>query len=162
MESKKGLKSAIKMNFERVHAILGHSNEDTTQKTAAALNMQITRGSLKMCKPCAVAKARQMNVNNKSKGSKAEKFNGHVYHDIAIVNKSNNDKKLGRKSVWHVIAEERVNFKTSKFFLSKSKMPKYMCEYMKSEKVQGHPIAIIRQDNAGKNKNLVTLAYSKD
>jgi hypothetical protein len=29
-ESKKGLKSAIKMNFERAHAILGHSNEGTT------------------------------------------------------------------------------------------------------------------------------------
>jgi hypothetical protein len=27
-ESKKGLKSAIKMNIERVHAILGHSSED--------------------------------------------------------------------------------------------------------------------------------------
>ncbi len=29
-ESKKGLKSAINMNIERAHAILGHSNEDTT------------------------------------------------------------------------------------------------------------------------------------
>jgi hypothetical protein len=29
-ESKKGLKSAIKMNIARAHAILGHSNEDTT------------------------------------------------------------------------------------------------------------------------------------
>jgi hypothetical protein len=94
-----------------------------------------------------------MNVNSKSKGSKAEKFNGHVYHDIiAIAKESNNDKKLGCKCVWHIIAEEMVNFKTSKFFVSKSKMPKYMCEYIKSENVQGHPIAIIRQDNAGENK----------
>ncbi len=161
MNSKKGLKSAIKMNIERTHAILGHSNEDTTQKTAVALNMQITRGSLKTCEPCAVAKARQMNVNSKSKRKKAEKFNERVYHDIAIVKKSNNDKKLGCKSVWHVIAEEMVNFKMSKFFVSKSKMPTYMCEYMESEKVQGHPIAIIRQDNAGENKELVTLAHLK-
>jgi hypothetical protein len=161
-KSKKGLKSAIKMNIERVHAILGHSNEDTTQKMAAALNMQITRVSLKTCEPCAVAKARQMNVDSKSKRSKAEKFNGCMYHDIAIVKESNNDKKLGRKSVWHVIAEETVNIKTSKFFMSKSEMPKYMCEYMESEKVQGHPIAIIRQDNVGENKKLVILAHSKD
>ncbi len=97
--------------------------------------MQITRGSLKTREPCAVAKARQMNVNSKSKGSKAEKFDGCVYHDIAIVKESNNDKKLGRKSVWHVIAEETVNFKTSKFFVSKSEMSKYMCEYMEREKV---------------------------
>jgi hypothetical protein len=110
-ESKKGLKSAVKMNIKRAHAILGHSNEDTTQKMALALNMQITRGSLKMCEPCAVAKARQMTVNSKSKGSKAKKFNGRVYHDIAIVKESNNDKKLDCKSVWYVIAEKMVNFK---------------------------------------------------
>ncbi len=90
-----------------------------------------------------------MDINNKSEGSKAEKFNGRVYHDIAIVKESNDDKKLGRKSVWHVITEEMVNFKMSKFFASKSKMPTYMCEYMESKKVQGHPIAIIRQDNVG-------------
>ncbi len=29
-DSKKVLKSAIKMNIKRAHAILGHSNEDTT------------------------------------------------------------------------------------------------------------------------------------
>jgi hypothetical protein len=124
--------------------------------------MQITRGSLKTCEPSAVAKTRKLNVNSKSEGSKAEKFNGHIYHDIAIVKESNNYKKLGCKSVWHVIAEETVNFKTSKFFVSKSKMPTYMCEYTESEKVQGHPIAIIRQDNVGENKMLMTLAHSKD
>jgi hypothetical protein len=47
-----------------------------------------------------------MNVNSKSVGSKAEKFSGCVYHDIAIVKESIDDKKLGRKSVWHVIAEK--------------------------------------------------------
>ncbi len=75
-KSKKGLKSAIKMDIKRAHAILGHSNEYTTHKTVAALNMQITRGALKTCVPFAVAKARQRNVNSKSKGSKADTFNG--------------------------------------------------------------------------------------
>jgi hypothetical protein len=65
------------MNIERLHAILEHSNEDTTLKMAAVLNMQITRGSLKR-EPCAVAKLRQMNVNSKNEGSKAEKFDGHI------------------------------------------------------------------------------------
>jgi hypothetical protein len=75
---------------------------------------------------------------------------------------SDDNKKLCRKTVWHVSDKETVNFKTSKFFMSKSEMPKYMCKYMESEKVQGHLIAIIRQDNAGKNKKLVTLAHVKD
>jgi hypothetical protein len=62
------------MNIERVHAIFRHSNEDTTQKTVAALNMQITRGALKTFEPCAVAKVKQKNFNRESKGSKAETF----------------------------------------------------------------------------------------
>jgi hypothetical protein len=156
------LKSAIQINIKRAHAILRHSNEDVSQKTATALNMQITRGALKTCEPCAVAKVRQRHVYSKSEGSKAETFNGRVYHNIAIVKESNDNKKLGRKTIWHVSAKESVNFKTSKFFMSKSKMPKYRCEYMESEKVQGHPIAAIRQDNAGKNKKLVILVHLKD
>jgi len=33
---------------------------------------------------------------------------------------------------------------------------------MQHEKMRGHPILIIRQDNAGENKNLVTLAHLKE
>ncbi len=51
--------------------MLGHANEDATQKMAAVLNMLITRGGLKTCESCPIAKAKQMNVNNESKGEKA-------------------------------------------------------------------------------------------
>jgi hypothetical protein len=37
-----------------------------------------------------------------------------------------------------------------------------MCAFMQQEKACGHPIKIIRQDNAGKNKKLVTLAHLQD
>ena len=37
-----------------------------------------------------------------------------------------------------------------------------MCAFMQQEKAPRHPIEIIQQDNAGKNKKLVTLAQSKD
>ena len=72
VRDEKEIKSVLKLNIERVHAILGHSNENTTQKTAAALDIQITRGSLKTCEPCTVAKAKQMNVNNENKGTKSD------------------------------------------------------------------------------------------
>jgi hypothetical protein len=49
-----------------------------------------------------------------------------MYHDIAIMRESNNNKKLDCKTIWHVSAKEMVNFKMSKFFVSKSKMPKYI------------------------------------
>jgi hypothetical protein len=136
VRDKKKVKSVLKLNIEQAHAILGDSNEDTTRKTAVALDIQITRGLLRTCEPCAVAKAKQMNVNNESEGVKVDKFNERVYHDIATVKKTDDDKKLGRKTVWHVSVKETVLFKVSKFFVSKGEMPAYMCEYTESKKVQ--------------------------
>ena len=137
------LNPVIKMSIDRVHAILGHASEGKTQQTAAALGILITRGALKTCESCAIAKAKQKNVNDVSKGEKAVKYNGRVYHDIATVKESDEDKALGRKTVWHITAEETVNFKRSKFFMAKSDMPKEMCVFMQQEKSRGHPISII-------------------
>ncbi len=89
------------------------------------------------------------------------KYNGKVYHDIATVKESKEDKALGRKTKWHITAEETVNFKRSKFFMAKSDMPKDMCVFMQQEMLRG-PISIIRQDNAGENKKLITLAHSQE
>jgi hypothetical protein len=52
------LNPAFKMNIERAHAILGYSSEGKTCQTAAALGILITRGALKTCKSCAIAKAK--------------------------------------------------------------------------------------------------------
>ena len=41
-------------------------------------------------------------------------------------------------------------------------MPKDMCAFMQQEMSRGYPISIIRQDNAGENKKLVTLAHSQE
>jgi hypothetical protein len=105
------LPPAIKMNIERAHSILGHSSKDTTRRTAAALNMLITRGTLKTCESCAISKAKQKNLNQESERTKACKFNGRVYYDIATVKDGDEDKKPGQKTVWHITAEETVNFK---------------------------------------------------
>ena len=124
------LNPAIKMSIDQAHAILGHSSEAKTRETATALGILITKGALKTCESCAISTVRQKNVNEESAGKKAVKYNGRVYHDIATVKESKEDKSLGRKMVWHITAEEPVNFKRSKFFVSKSDMPKDMCKFM--------------------------------
>ncbi len=134
---------------------LGHANEDATQKMAAVLNMLITRSGLKTCESCAIAKAKQMNVNNQSKGEKAQVFHGWMFHDIAIVKEDNNQKKLCQKSVWHICVDKLIGFKRSNFFVYKNEMPEYMCELMQREIRWGYPIQIIQQDNVGENKTLV-------
>jgi hypothetical protein len=100
-------------------------------------------------------------LNYESEGTKSDKFNGRVYHDIATVKEIDEDKKLGQKTVCHITAKETNNFKQSTFFVYKSDMPKDMCAFMQQEKVHGHLIKIIRLDNAG-GKNLVTLAHLQD
>jgi hypothetical protein len=86
---------AIKMSIEGAHAILGNASKGMTRQIAATLGMPITRGTLKACKLCTFAKMKQKNVNNESEGEKTDKYNGRVYHDIATVKESKNDKSLG-------------------------------------------------------------------
>ena len=83
-----------------------------------------------------------------------------MYHDIATVKESENDKSLGQIVLWHIMVS--VNFKRIRFFVAKGDMPKDMSAIMQQEKPHGHSISIIRQDNAGKTKKLVTLAHSQD
>ena len=64
--------------------------------------------------------------------------------------------------MWHITAEETINFKRSTFFVTKSNTPKDMCVFMQQEMLRGHPISIIRQDNACENKKLITLAHSQE
>ncbi len=104
-----------------------------------------------------------MNIANESEGEKAQIVNGQLFHDITIVKEEQESgKKLCRKSVWHIRVDKLVGFKRSKFFVSKCEMPNYMCELMNSKMKRGHPILIICQDNAGKNKKLIAMAHSKE
>ena len=98
------------------------------------------RGALKTFKSCAIVKVKKKNVNDVSKGKKAVKYKGRVYHDIATVKESKEDKALGQKTVWHITAKDTVNFKRSKFFVAKSDMPKDMFIFMQQEMSRGHPI----------------------
>ena len=111
----------IKMSIKQAHAILWHSSKRKTWQTAASLSILILRGALKTFKSCAIVKVKKKNVNDVSKGKKAVKYNGRVYHDIATVKESEEDKALGWKTLWHITAEETVNFKGSKFFVAKVK-----------------------------------------
>ncbi len=160
--SKKELQPALITNIDRAHAILGHAGEDATQKMMAVLNMLITRGGMKSCKSCAVAKAKQMDINGERKGKKAQVFNGRMFYDIATLKMEEGGKNLCHKSIWHICVDELVEIKHSNFLERKRDMPTYMCELMQIKAKQGHPILVIRQDNVGENKTLLSLAHSKE
>jgi hypothetical protein len=53
-------------------------------------------------------------------------------------------------------------FKHSAFFETKDGMIDYTCNLMHSKAERGHPIQVLRQDNAGENVKLVKTAKGKD
>jgi hypothetical protein len=78
------VENETKMSVHRAHALLGHTNENKTGKTAKYLDWELSRGELKPCEDCALAKAKQKNVPKSREGShKATKPNEHIYHNIA-------------------------------------------------------------------------------
>ena len=51
-----------KVSVNVLHCLLGHQNEDSIQKTAQELGWVLMHGSMKACKHCANAKAKQKYV----------------------------------------------------------------------------------------------------
>ena len=50
---------SAQMNINTAHCLLGHRNEDSIRKTAKEMGWVLTRGVLKTCEHCAMAKAKQ-------------------------------------------------------------------------------------------------------
>ncbi len=86
MKAKEALKKIFKINVKRAHEYLGHLREDTTRLTAKYLGMNLLRGTLPVCKSCAIAKAKQKNVPKETSGvNQATEFNGGVFHDLSKI-----------------------------------------------------------------------------
>jgi hypothetical protein len=69
------------MKIEQARAKFGHSNEEDARKTANELGITLTRGTLRPCEACTVAKAKQENVIKKSTHS----HNGHQESQLAHI-----------------------------------------------------------------------------
>jgi hypothetical protein len=73
-------KKILKVNVKCAHECLGHSSENTIQKTAAQLGTVLSRTAFSTCKACAIRKAKQCNIPKETLGEKATIFNGRVGH----------------------------------------------------------------------------------
>eukprot|EP00957_Ditylum_brightwellii_P083981 6383421-Ditylum_brightwellii.AAC.1 len=59
----------LRLNVNKAHELLGHTNKDRTWRTTKHLGWEIVCGGFVPCESCAVGKARQKNV---------PKISGHV------------------------------------------------------------------------------------
>eukprot|EP00957_Ditylum_brightwellii_P170740 12995910-Ditylum_brightwellii.AAC.1 len=80
-----GLEVPKKVNVDKAHALLGHSDKERTRTTAKHLGWIITRGKMKPCESCAVGKARQKNVKKQSNHEKADRPGKQIFTDISTI-----------------------------------------------------------------------------
>jgi hypothetical protein len=66
------------------------------------------------------------------------------------------------KSNWHIMVDKATGFKRSAFFETKAEIIEYMCQTMHSKALQGRPIQVLCQDNAGEIIKLVKMAKGKN
>ena len=142
----------VSMNVKRAHMLLGHCNEEATRKIAAHLGWEITRGTLRPCKDCAMAKARQAPVPKETAGDKAKEANERWYHDQSQIKPP--EGYAGNKTTWHIMADEYTNLKVSGFYPTKNKFIEPFCKRMQQQAARGKPVKAVRMDNAGENKAL--------
>ena len=160
------------MNIQKLHEELGHMGEQTCRKIAKHVGIQLTKGSLKPCEACAIAKSRQKNLPNKEKkvtisDDKVEvkEINEMISIDLAkigIPKDKDADDPVIRNQHWAMIHDRATGRKVSDFYPSKKMMIEPTCEKIQVWKDEGKPVKRIRCDNAGENKKLEERLKSVD
>jgi hypothetical protein len=145
------------MMIDQAHVRLGHMSEDATRKTVKALNLILTKGTLKACDACAACaatKAKQKNVPKTSSmtPSNMKKDESQIYLDIATINRPH--KKQVYKKNWRIMLDERTGTKFTDFYETEAGMIEPTCAQLHCWKLTGHGVKYIRMDNAVENITL--------
>jgi hypothetical protein len=150
----------VTMSIEQAHAKFGHTNKEDTRKTAKELGIVLTRGTLRPCEACTVAKAKQKKVIKKSAHKAATKTDRRrIFIDISTVKKTKKGKDLARPN-WYLTVDERTQLRFSKFYPKKNDMIEPACAQLQKWKQAGLGVTHIRLDNASENTKLQARAES--
>ena len=130
------------MSIDKAQGLLGHANEEATRLMASRLGWHIRVGKMKPCEHCAVAKAKQKNVNKDASAKKAERPNERWSHDIATINPPKKSDLIMARPNWHILVDNYTGTKFSAFCPRKNNIAEPMCERLQQ-------VNYLRQDNAG-------------
>jgi len=144
--------ATLDVSKDKAHKLLGHSNEESTIKSAKHLGWKLM-GTMSKCNSCMVAKAKQKSVPQVSEHVPAKQPGNRFYLDLSKIKKPDALKTMG-KSNWLMIVDELSKLKFSSFRQTKNNMIEPMCVLINKLKSQGYPVTYIRCDNAGENKSL--------
>ena len=125
----------IKINT--FHEMLGHCGLDRLQKTASIHDLKLT-GNFKVCEDCAVAKARQKNLNKDWKGG-SQSPGERLYLDISSVR----DASYGGSKFWVLIVDDYTDYCWSIFLKTKDELKSKMMALLTDLQIASVNVKII-------------------
>ncbi|CAB9531653.1 unknown protein (Partial), partial [Seminavis robusta] len=148
-----------RMSIAKAHQLFGHSSEDITRKTAKALNIVLTRGTLAPCEACSRAKAKQKNVPKESDLQEQLTLDNDRLHldQSTLINKETG--KVFKH--WRLLVYACTGTKITNFYKSKNGMVEPTCEKLYQLQSRGFLPDVLRMDNAGENQTLEKRLKSK-
>ena len=164
-------KKKICVHVNEAHELLGHAGgEDRIRCTIKALGMELKRGRMYKCEPCAIGKAKQKSIpraTDLSNESKATIAGGRMNLDLTSLknpkNTDPNDKsKFILRNQMRLLHDEYSEMRFVRWHATKDDMVIPVCELFAECRSKGKIIQRLRMDGAGENQLLEKTLNSSD
>jgi hypothetical protein len=148
--------SAVKeIDMNKFHEMIEHCGVDRLKKTVNIHGLKL-KGVFKICEDCAVAKARQRNINKDWKGG-SQVLGERVYLDISSIK----GKSYGGSCFWALVLDDHTDYCWSLFLKAKSDLKGMFLTLLTVSKIAGLDIKFIQCNDLGENKALFDEYRSK-
>jgi len=149
----------VPISVAKAHSLFGHMDENRTREVARHLGYRVVRGSMTVCEPCAVAKAKQKNLPQVSERKKSVSNGELIYLDISSIKPLKDGPTVNAKRHWRMMVDDRTGLSISQFYETKSGMIGPTCSLWNVWKEQLNiTVKRVRMDNAGENRSLEKCA----
>ena len=138
------------IDYDKLHASLGHANVETTKATAIKHNLKFI-GSPATCIHCAKSKQRQKNIPKENKHSALE-----IGWRISIDISSAMVPSFGNSKYWLLIQDDFSGYVWCFFLARKSDLSATIISWLYNfQKSINKPVRVIRMDGGGENITLM-------
>jgi Reverse transcriptase (RNA-dependent DNA polymerase) len=135
-------------DINHLHRVFGHCGLETLKNTVKMHGLKYS-GEFKTCEECAVAKARQKNVNKSWSGS-SNVPGERLYIDISSIK----ERSFGGAKFWALIVDDCTDYCWSVVLKNKSDLKVKVRTLLTDLKIAGLNVKFIRCDDAGENMSM--------
>jgi hypothetical protein len=136
------------LDINHLHKVFGHCGLETLKRTSKISGLKHS-GNFETCEECAVAKARQKNVN-KSWLNSSDVPGERLYIDISSIA----EKSFGEAKFWALIIDDYSDYYWSFILKRKSDLKEKVETLLTDLQITGLNVKLIRCDDAGENVSM--------